>query len=123
VVSLRSAILKDKIETFLNLSFGIRHSLFVNHLFRVSSTIKLAVFLQTAGLTPVADPVWRKAAAGNTDGKCYHPYHPFLRAGSSVVGQVAPQALRDNLRVVSDKIYQGTRFTRTLTYLRPSRMC
>ena len=34
------------------------------------------------------------------------------------VGQVAPLALPDNLRVVPDKgICQGTRFARTLTYL------
>ena len=35
------------------------------------------------------------------------------------VGQVAPQALPDNLWVVPDKgICQGTRFARTLTYLK-----
>ena len=33
------------------------------------------------------------------------------------VGQVTPQTLPDNLRVVPDKgICQGTRFARTLTY-------
>ena len=35
------------------------------------------------------------------------------------VGQVAPQALPDNLRVAPDKGFcQGTRFARTLTYLK-----
>ena len=36
---------------------------------------------------------------------------------SRAVGQVAPQALPDNLRLAPDKGFcQGTRFARTLTY-------
>ena len=39
------------------------------------------------------------------------------KADAKSVGQVAPQALPDNLRVVPVKgICQGTRFARTLTY-------
>ena len=39
------------------------------------------------------------------------------KVNAKSVGQVAPQALPDNLRVVPDKgIRQGTRFARTLTY-------
>ena len=55
-----------------------------------------------------------------------HPNAPVLHHSNTLasykvnaksVGQVAPQALPDNLRVMPDKmICQGTRFARTLTY-------